>query len=123
MIQQEGPGWRLARDASRGLYSILIGGQGWALELTEHEWSELVVLVKTIEDQHSALRPQLMEEENIELELDQGMWWGCLEGNRQGWSLALVLSSAQGRGAEIFWPNPVATVVVAAMRTLWDSQH
>jgi hypothetical protein len=34
MIQQEGPGWRLARDLSRNGFPFLIGGEFWAVELT-----------------------------------------------------------------------------------------
>ena len=40
-MQQEGPGWRLARDPDRGLHPVLIGGAGWAFELTEAEWAAL----------------------------------------------------------------------------------
>ena len=76
MIVQEGPGWRLARDPSRGEFSILVGGEGWAFELTEPEWKDLVGLLATLETQHSVLRDQLMAEEAIELELDRGVWWG-----------------------------------------------
>ena len=49
MILQEGPGWRLARDPSRGEFSILVGGEGWAFELTEPEWNDLVALLSTLE--------------------------------------------------------------------------
>ena len=78
MILQEGPGWRLARDPSRGEFSILVGGEGWAFELTETEWKDFVGLLSTLESQHCALKDQLMAEEAIELELDRGVWWGCL---------------------------------------------
>ena len=37
MIQQEGPGWRLAHDLSRNGFPFLIGGEFWAVELTEME--------------------------------------------------------------------------------------
>ncbi|MFZ9570377.1 MAG: DUF1818 family protein, partial [Vulcanococcus sp.] len=37
MIQREGEGWRLAWDASRHPFSVLIGGAGWAAELTDLE--------------------------------------------------------------------------------------
>lgn len=119
MIVQEGTGWRLARDPSRGEFSILVGGEGWAFELTEPEWKDLVGLLATLETQHSALRDQLMAEEAIELELDRGVWWGCLAGDCQSWSLALVLTPREGRGVEGFWPASAAAAVVAAVRT-WE---
>ena len=123
MIQQEGAGWRLSRDPSRGQYSVLVGGERWAFELTEPEWRDLVELVVTLEQQHRGLVDQLMEEETIELELDRGVWWGCLSGDRCQWGLRILLTPQEGRAAEGEWPAPAAAAAVAAMRTLWDSQH
>ncbi|BEV36719.1 DUF1818 family protein [Synechococcus sp. M16CYN] len=118
MILREGLGWRLAWEPSRGQFTVLVGGENWAFELTEFEWRDLVGLVSTLETQYCALKDQLMVEESIELELERGEWWGCLAGDCQSWSLALVLTPRQGRGAEGFWPAPVAVAVVAAMKTL-----
>ena len=120
MIQQEGPGWRVARDPERENFCILVGGDGWAFELTEDEGHGLAGLVTALEQQHSALADQLMAEEDIELELERGVWWGCLAGDRQQWSLSVVLTPSRGRGAEGHWPHPASAAVVAAMRTLWD---
>ena len=118
MILQEGPGWRLARDLSRDEFKFLVGGEGWAFELTELEWRDFADLLSTLESQHCGLKDQLMAEEAIELELDRGVWWGCLAGNRQNWSLAIVLTPEKGRGVEGFWPAPAAAALVAAVRTL-----
>ena len=120
MIQQEGPGWRLAWDPTRSDFCVLIGGDGWAVELTQPEWSELVALAVELDHQHRLLVDQLMDEEAIELELDRGVWWGCLAGDRNSWSLSVVLSPQAGRGLEGHWSAPAAAAMVAAMRTLWD---
>ena len=121
MIQQEGPGWRLAWDSTRSDFCVLIGGDGWAAELTEPEWRELVALTVELDHQHRVLVDQLMEEEAIELELDRGVWWGCLSGDRHSWALTVLLSPLQNRGAEGHWPAPAAAAMVAAMRTLLDT--
>ena len=68
MIQQEGPGWRFARDPSRAEYQCLIGGESWAFELTDPEWRDLVGLLSALEHQHRSLADPLMEEESIVLE-------------------------------------------------------
>ena len=123
VIQQEGAGWRLSRDPSRGKFCFLVGGDHWAFELTEPEWRDLLDLVVTLDQQHRGLVDQLMAEESIELELDRGVWWGCLSGDRNQWELRILLTPLEGRAAEGEWPTPVAEAVVAAMRTLWDQHH
>ena len=110
----------MARDPTRGLHPVLIGGDGWAFELTEAEWVALADLVLTLERQHRALVDQLMAEEAIELELDRRFWWGCLKGDRASWGLSVVLTPELGRGVEGHWPSPASAAMVAAMRTLWD---
>ncbi|MFL0731274.1 MAG: DUF1818 family protein, partial [Prochlorococcus sp.] len=45
MIQKEGAGWRLARDPARTAFPVLIGGESWAVELTQAEWKLLMALI------------------------------------------------------------------------------
>jgi len=122
MIQQEGPGWRLARDPQRSPYSVLIGGESWSVELTDDEAGALASLITDLVGHHSALCGQLMDEEQITLELERTPWWGCLEGDRRAWSLQLILKPVDygRRGVEVSWPAPAAEAAAAAMRTLWD---
>ena len=63
-----------------------------------------------------------MAEEAIELELEKGAWWGCLEGDRDGWNLSVILSPVLGRGWRS-WPAPASMAAVAAIRTMWDGSH
>ena len=122
MIQQEGPGWRLARDPQRSPYGVLIGGESWAVELTDNEAGALASLIADLVGHHAALCGQLMDEEQITLELERTPWWGCLEGDRRAWSLQLILKPVDcgRRGVEVSWPAPAAEAAAAAMRTLWD---
>jgi len=123
MIQREGPGWRLAWDPARRRYPVLIGGEGWAFELTGDEWRELVSLITALVEQHRALVDQLMAEEALSLELERLPWWGCLDGDRGQWDLRVVLQgdTLGERGVEGHWPAPAAQAMAAAVRTLWDS--
>ena len=123
MIQQEGPGWRLARDLSRNGFPFLIGGEFWAVELTEMEVTGLHALLVELVHQHSLIRDQLMEEESITLELEQQEWWGCLDGTRDYWGLQVVLQGSgmqRRRGLEGAWPAPAAQAFLAALRTVLD---
>ena len=122
LLCYEGAGWRLAVGRKGTLFSALVGGETWAFEITESEWQELAILVLALESQHAELQGQLMLEEAIELEMERGVWWGCMDGDCHHWNLKLILNgeaSAQ-RSMEAHWPSPAAAAIVAAMRTAWD---
>ena len=122
MIQNEGPGWRLARDESKKTFPVLIGGEGWAFELRDCEWRSLVPLVRDLSDEHKKLEDQLMPEETLCLEIEREPWWGCLSGDRSTWDLRIILEANEGfRGVEGYWPFPAAQAIASAMRTMWDS--
>ncbi len=125
MIQNEGPGWRMSRDPDRGQFPVLIGGEGWAFELTEMEWSGLVTIIFELQNQHDQMYGQLMPEESICLEFEQERWWGCLEGDRDDWSLQVVLQAKESgiRGLEVHWPKKSARAFSEAVRNIWDSYH
>ncbi len=120
MISKEGPGWRLAKDLSKKNFSFLIGGSNWAVELSEKEWNSLLPIVADLVDQHKQLEDQLMPEESISLEMERGSWWACIDGNKDNWTLKLILmgNGIDQRGLEMFWPVPIAQVVVSTLRTM-----
>jgi hypothetical protein len=93
----EGQGWRLVVDPSRNPYTALIGGEGWASELTVAELLALQRASGRLTEQHGALADTLMAEEAIDIELELpigepradggGSLWLGLRGDRSGWSL------------------------------------
>ena len=120
MIQHEGEGWRLAWDGSRQPFSVLMGGEGWAAELTEPEASALRDAVADLVAQHQGLVDQLMEEEAIELELERGPWWLAIEGDRRRWSLRVMLTPVSGqRALEGSWPAAAAWPFSQALQQLF----
>ena len=125
MIKKEGPGWRIIRDTSRGNFSTLIGGETWAIELTQSEWEVLITVVLELSNQYKGVKDQLMGEEDITLELGRCPWLGILKGDQSGWNLKLILNNdgLLNRGAEVFWPRNVTMSVTKAMRTMWDSDY
>ena len=122
MIRYEGPGWRLERDNSRKNFSVLIGGENCAFELSENEWHFLGSIVSKLIDEYEKVKNQLMVEEAISLEMEIPPWWASLDGDLDGWNLKLILSGeeADGRGLEIFWPEPVAKEIAFKIRLMWD---
>ena len=114
-MQAEGPGWRLAVDPSRTGYQALIGGEGWAIELSLEELAALKSLCGRLQEQHLAIADQLMAEEAIEIALEQGPWWLELSGDRERWCLRFVLSSPNSRGAEGIWQPPASAELCLAL--------
>jgi len=125
VIKKEGPGWRIIKDSSRDNFSTLIGGKNWAIELTQLEWDSLVKAVIDLSDQYKDVKPQLMEDEDITLELERKPWLAILKGDQNGWNLKLILSGSIScnRGVEVYWPRKVTKQVLNAMRTMWDSDY
>ncbi len=120
MIEREGEGWRLAWDANRHPFSVLIGGDGWAVELSRSEAEALRDAVSHLSQQHQELVDQLMAEEAIELELERDPWWLAIEGDRVGWSLRVVLSPTAGqRAVEGWWSAAAARPFAAALQQLF----
>ncbi len=119
MIQLEGDGWRLAWRTDREPYGVLIGGQGWAAELTAAEASALAAAVADLTGEHQALVDQLLAEEAISLELERGPWWLTLDGDRQHWSLKGVLSPEPGqRALEVSWTAAASPALAQALQRL-----
>ncbi len=121
----EGEGWRLVIDPARHPFAVLIGGQGWAAELTRDEVLVLGRAVARLCHQHAELVAQLMLEESLELELElplpllagePGSLWMALEGDRRDWALRFVLSPGPGgRAFEGAWSAAASGPFVAAL--------
>ena len=125
MIQYEGPGWRFERDTSRNKFTVLLGGDNWAVEIAEEEWNTLCEVLFRLIDQYEKSKNQLMKEEQITLDLEKNPWWLSIEGDKKSWDLHLILSSEKikDRGLEIFWPSPTAEAITSVMRLMWDSKQ
>jgi hypothetical protein len=129
---REGKGWRLVVDPDRWPFAALIGGAGWASELTTAELLTLQQATRRLVDQHRALVEGLMAEEALELELELpleglttadgrqgGSLWLALSGDRRRWALRLVLTPAPGvRGIEAAWDDPASAAFAAALAGL-----
>ena len=122
-LKYEGQGWRLAMDPSKGEFCFLLGGDSWAIEITSKEWNNLVPLVIDLTNQHNEYKKYMVSEESIIFELERYQWWGCLNGDKDFWSLKLILNGNEinNRGIEMYWPIQSAQDFVLAMRNMWDS--
>jgi hypothetical protein len=115
----EGEGWRLAFEAGRQPFSVLIGGQDWASELTAAEALQLRDGLDALLQQLEAIADRLLEEETISLELERAPWWLSLDGNGRTWSLRFVLTPEPGqRAIEAGWPEEASAAISSALRRL-----
>ena len=108
-------------DCSRQPFVVLIGGRGWAAELTAAEAGALRRAVQRLQQQLQATAPLLMAEESLELEYDSGGLWMQLSGLGNAWALRFVLTSANdgagppARGLEGSWEVGAAAAFAAAL--------
>jgi hypothetical protein len=125
----EGRGWRLEVDAARAPFIALIGGDGWASELTAAELRALQQAAARLTAQHRAMADVLMAEEAVTLEVelpigdpeagDAGSLWLGLDGDRHRWTLQLVLTPGPGaRGIEGGWGAAASEAFSAALERL-----
>jgi hypothetical protein len=116
----EGDGWRLVVEPTRDPWPVLLGGEGWAAELTAKEALLLRRSVASLLHQLDAIADQLMEEEAITLEVEapaaDGSLWVELEGWKDRWQLRFVLSGGSaGRGLEGGWSVRASAAIAAAL--------
>jgi hypothetical protein len=120
VIEREGEGWRIAWDGDSQPFAVLIGGAGWATELSRAEAESLRDALADLLAQHAALVDQLMAEESISLELERDPWWLTIDGDRRQWSLQVMLSPQPGQRAfEGSWPHPASRGFSQALQQLY----
>ena len=114
--------WRLLRDFKKGKFCFLVGVDNWSIELQKSEFDSLYYLLVRINDQLSAIKNELMDEESINLELEKPPWYIELEGKKNEWSLRFVFESQdQTRSFEMYWPIPIAQNLFYEIKNMWES--
>ncbi|WP_414350442.1 DUF1818 family protein [Synechococcus sp. R5-16] len=109
----KGSGWRLGWDPTRSPFVALVGGEAWALELTQEEWQAFVQGVQRLQQDMEAIASQLMAEEGITLEQTCPALTLIASGSATAWGLYVQLH--QGRRGEGFWPADVVPELCQAL--------
>ena len=109
----KGSGWRLGWDPTRSPFVALVGGETWALELTQEEWQAFVQGVQRLQQDMEAIASQLMAEESITLEQTFPALTLIASGSATAWGLYVQLH--QGRRGEGFWPADVVPELCQAL--------
>ncbi len=110
---QEGDGWRLGWNEEREPFKALVGGQYWAMELTQDEFEDLRRLAQQLAHTMAAMAAELMPDEHITCEQETAQLWIEAEGACHSYDLRFIL--LHGRGGEGAWPAAVVPAVLEGL--------
>lgn len=113
---KSGTGWRLGWDPDAPEFRGLIGGDDWAIELTEQELDDFCRLVVQLSGSMGQMATELMDQERLCCEAETLLIWVEVDGFPAAHSLRVMVLT--GRKAEGFWPERCVTELVQAAQTL-----
>ena len=113
---KEGVGWRLGYDPDASVFNGLVGGDRWAVELTEAEVSDFCRLALQLADTVRSLSAELMAEERIACEQETAHIWLEVEGLPNQFALRFIL--LQGRRTEGGWTEIATAEMIQANPSL-----
>jgi hypothetical protein len=112
----KGKGWRIGWRKSAPVYQGLIGGEDWAIELTNQEMQDFLRLLLQIDQAITDISEHLMEEETIACEVESDLIWLGAQGYFDRYSLRIIL--LQGRGCEGTWDENAIQELIQASHSL-----
>lgn len=110
---KEGHGWRVGWNGEANAYQGLLGGDGWALELTAPEFQDFCRLAQQLAATMEAMGSELMDEERIVCEAESDLIWLEAEGFPHQYSLRFILTT--GRQCEGSWPESIVGGLMTAL--------
>lgn len=115
-VLKQGAGWRIGWHPEAPEFKGLVGGDGWAIELTEPELNDFCRLSQQLQDTMAQIAEELMAEETIACEAESDRLWLEVRGYPQAYGLQLMLLT--GRRAEGSWPAAVVPELLQAAQTI-----
>ena len=113
---KEGRGWRLGWDSAVPDYQGLLGGDGWAIELTATEFHDFCRLVQQLAHTMDAMAAELMDQERITCEAESDLIWLEADGFPHQYALRFMLTT--GRQCEGGWHEAVVGDLLTALAGL-----
>jgi Domain of unknown function (DUF1818) len=117
-ILKEGQGWRIGWNPMAATYRGMIGGEDWAIELTEEEWNDFIRLSAQLSATMTGMGEELMDEERLACEAESALIWLEVEGFPSAYSLRFLLYS--GRQCEGGWPASAVPELLGAIARFHD---
>ena len=115
-LLKTGAGWRIGWDPNAAEFKGLVGGDDWALELSEAELSDFCRLLGQLAETMDQMTGELMDEERISCELESSLLWIEAEGYPQDYGLRLILNT--GRRGEVSWTASAVPGLIQAAQML-----
>jgi len=113
---KNGLGWRLGWNPKATDYQGLVGGDDWAIELTEAELDDFCRLLAQLAQTMSQMASELMESEKITCEAESDLLWMEVAGVPSTYTLHFILNT--GRRCEGSWLPPAVPGLVQAAQSL-----
>jgi hypothetical protein len=118
-LLKTGKGWRMGCDRAALTYQGLVGGDGWAIELTESEFKDFCRLLTQLANTLQQMTEVLMEEEKIACEAESDLLWMEVEGYPHAYCLRFMLH--QGRRGEGYWPAEAVPGLVQTAQMFYEA--
>lgn len=115
-LLKNGSGWRLGWNPNATDYRGLVGGNDWAIELTEAELDDFCRLLSQLAETMNQMASELMDEEKIACEAESDLLWMEVEGYPSSYTLRFILNT--GRRYEGSWVAQAVPGLVQAAQSL-----
>ena len=113
---KSGSGWRIGWNPNTAEYKGLVGGDNWAIELTEAELNDFCRLLAQLATTMNQMASELMDEEKIACEAESDLLWMEVEGYPSAYSLRFILNT--GRRGEGSWEAAAVPSLLQATQVL-----
>jgi hypothetical protein len=115
-ILKTGRGWRLGWNPEATEFQGLVGGDTWAVELTQGEFDDFCRLLGQLAETMTQMAQELMDEEKIACEVESDWLWMQVEGYPHAYTVQFILNT--GRRAEGSWSVDAVADLVQVAKTL-----
>ncbi|MCL1468927.1 DUF1818 family protein [Argonema galeatum] len=115
-IVKSGEGWRMGWNPNAAKFKGLVGGDNWAIELTEAELNDFCRLLEQLAATMSQIASELMDEEKIACEAESDLLWLEVAGYPHAYSLHLIVNC--DRQCEGSWPADAVPGLLQAVQVL-----
>ncbi|HLO51898.1 MAG TPA: DUF1818 family protein [Kamptonema sp.] len=115
-VIKTGAGWRLGWNPKATEFKGLVGGDDWAIELTEAELNDFCRLLEQLAQTMSLMAAELMDEEKIACEAESDLLWMQAEGYPHAYNIKFILNA--GRRCESSWQETAVPGLVQAAQVL-----